>query len=117
MIYQRVNIKYAGKAQDAAYRTVIFDATGFDLVSVTAIQSEGAWSTAVLNVRDSNNRTGTFSDYATPVTLTTSAKTSGLLAVRAKFIVIEITTPEGADAWVDISIEARRAGLGITVGI
>lgn len=117
MRFDRVSIRYAGKAQTAASQTVIVDTTGFQLLSVSVEQNEGAWSTAILNVRDSNSPTGTFSDYATPVTLTASVKSSGLLAVRAKYVLIDITTPEGAAAWVDISIEMRRAGLGLTVGI
>jgi hypothetical protein len=117
MTYQRVNIRYAGKAQDAAYRTVIFDTTGFDVFSVTVIQNEATWATAVLNVRDSNNRTGTFSDFETAVTLTASDKSSGLLGVRAQFVVIDITTGEGSDAWVDISINGRRSQIGQAVGL
>ena len=117
MRFDRVSIRYAGKAQTAASRTVMVDATGMDVVSVTVEQNQGTWSTAVLNVRDSNSPTGTFSDYDTPVTLTSSAKTSGILAVRARYILIDVTTGEGADAWVDISIEMRRAGIGLAVGI
>lgn len=113
----RCNTHFAGILVSGAQQPAIFDLLGMDVLSVQLLLIEGTWTTTVAKVRWSSGRGGPFADYSTAVSLTTSARGSGLLAVEARYAAIEVTTAEGSDVFLDAIVHARAGGISNAVVI
>ena len=111
-IYTHLNcpIRYAGVLTDSVYRRVIVPVEEGDNVSVSAMLVSGAWSTSVVSVRKSNFPNPiAWNDYASALTIGADGTTI-LKDVEAGYICLEVTTGQGSDAKIDVSIFISHTG-------
>lgn len=110
-LFREVDLHYAQPlVQQSPPAAVVIDleALGADLFSIS-IEAYAAWTTAVVAVRKVNDPSqGTPEDYASPVTLTSGDRQTGLLKRESRYLVLIATTGEGAALPVDIRINVQR---------
>ena len=116
-IFQGCEAQYTGLLHDAAQHVVIMDVSGHDVFSVVIQPTTGTIATASLRVRYGNNVSGPFADFSTAVTLNTSTRSSGLIGVVGKYIVLDVVTGEGAASYLDVMIDARKSEIPTEISL
>ena len=107
-MYYGVNIRYAQQAVDQTAKRVIADVSGMSVCSVSVLQNAGTWATGILTVKQSNNRDGPWTALSGVSTLTAATPSTGQFSVGYNFIMVDVTTGEGSDSFVTISISGKE---------
>jgi len=112
----KCSLNVAGIVQAFDGSTGIVPTQGYDVASVRAVGVQGGstWSAAVLKVRKTSAPWQAGADYSTVVSLTASAPASGLLAVEAAYLTVEVTTAEASYADIIIDLKPSNIAQGIT---
>jgi hypothetical protein len=112
----RCNTKIAGIARgDDGATYAVYPTNGADIAEVQWINSEGTVTSTVLKVRFGGSRNGPWADYASGATLNSLTKATDLLAVRAAYLAVEVTTGEGSDVYIDLITDLRRSQVDVAV--
>lgn len=110
-LFQGCEAQYTGLLHDASQHVVLVDVSGFDVFSVTIQPTTGTIATAQIKVRYGHSVSGPFTDFSTAVTLNTTTRSSGLLGVVGPYIVLDVTTGEGAASYLDVMVNARKSEI------
>lgn len=116
-LFQGCEAQYTGLLHDAAQHVVIVNVGGFDVFSVTIQPTTGTIATAAIKVRYGHSVSGPFTDFSTAVTLNTATRSSGLLGVVGPYIVLDVTTGEGAACYLDVMVTARKSDIPTEVAL
>jgi len=116
-LFQGCEAQYAGLLHDASQHVVIVDLAGYDVFSVVIQPTTGTIATATIKVRYGNNVSGPFTDFSTAITLNTTTRGSGLVGVVGRYIVLDVTTGEGAASYLDVMVNARKSEIPTEVAL
>lgn len=108
--FDGVNIGYVQRATSRG-RLAAFDTSGMKIASVTASQGAGPWATAVMTLKGSNDLNAPEDAWVAvsgASTLTTSNKSSGSFTVVSRWVLPFVTTAEGSDSLITVSLSGRE---------
>lgn len=105
-----INIKYLQRGTSRG-RIAAFDSQGLSTCSITASQGAGAWATAVITLKQSDDLNAPDDAWVAlsgVATITPSVKSTGQFSAAYRYIVPYITTAEGADSFITLSLSGRE---------